>query len=649
MPWLKHKQHKGVAGGAGTGDKLRARLAPLEKLVAQQRHAEIVSTARELLKVLPAHPYVLKALSFGLIGEANHAAAIPVLQQALRIAGGDPELHNNLGICLSAELRWGEAIVSFDRALALNGTNPETWKNKGLAWCLNSRWNEGIPPLVKAIELFPGDYDEAIALLAAALMNAGRSDEAYSCFAELSRDDPDNPIYLGSLIITQLRTCRWEQLDDAVESVRRMSADFTRYALDPFNALAVPEISGPELRRIAESHARQDVSAKAHGEAIAVWRGNSSSPTGKIRVGYLSSDFRKVHPVAAVIPQVFELHDRSRVEVFGYSLGSDDDSDVRRRLVKAFDSFVDVRDLDIEATARKITDDGIDILVDLQGWTEGGRPAALARRAAPIQVNWLGYAGTMGSERLADYLIGDDIVTPPEHAACYTEKIARLPHCYLPMDATQAIDLAPARADVGLPDAAFVFCSLNGCYKFNPRVFDIWCRLLREIPDSCLWLSRPAGNAADNLLREVEARGVAASRIVFAGRVEQRSDYLARLQLADLALDPFPYNSHSSGMDVLWAGVPMVTLLGETFAGRVGASLVTAAGLPECIARSGDEYLQLCLDLARQPARLRGLRQRLAASRDSAPLFDMLQFTRDLEAVYFQMHRDLVPVAAATS
>jgi protein O-GlcNAc transferase len=545
-------------------------------------------------------------------------------------------------------LRWNEAVACFDRALALKGMDPQTWMNRGIAFCLMNRWEEGIPSLVKAIELHPGDYDEAIEWLASALLNAGRNDEAFACYLELCRENAENPGYLGALTTSRLRTCNWDGLEAATESMRRLSDDFTRPAIGPWHALAVPGLAAAELRRIAEVHAGLDASAKVSSRAPLLAKSpRPAAASDRIRVGYLSFDFRKGHPVAGVIPRVFELHDRSRVEVFGYSLAADDGSEDRRRLVAACDHFVELRDLGIEGTAQRIADDGIDILVDLQGWTAGGRPAALARRAAPIQVNWLGYAGTMGSERLADYLLGDAIVTPPQRAGFYSERIERLPHCYLPMDPTQAIGTTPARGDVGLPERGLVFCSLNSSFKFNPRVFDAWCGLLREIPESCLWLTRPPGSGAENLLREVAARGVATSRIVYAERVESRSDYLARLRLADLALDPFPYNSHSTGMDALWAGVPMVALLGETFAGRVGASMLVAAGLPECVARSEEEYLQLCIDLARHPDRLQALRQRLAATRGTSPLFDMPRFTRDLEDAYFRMQRDAAAGSAA--
>lgn len=648
---MKHRSRRPASGGAGMTAKVQARLGPLTRLVERRRHDEIVSTSRELLKTLPTHPYVLKALSFGLIGQQNYDLALPVLEQALRLNAGDPELHNNLGICLSAAMRSDEAIECFDRALALDAADPEVWRNMGEALCQMNRWADAIPFLVKAIELFPGDYDAAIDKLAQALMNSGRNEEALACYRSLSAGEPDNAVYLGAQLTASLKLCHWEDLAATTERLRQISAGFERVTLGPFHALAVPGIAAAELRRIIETYARREIPDVAvRVPALSSGRRGAAVTADRLRIGYLSHDWVQTHPVAQVVPQVFECHNRSRLEVFAYSMGPDDGSAVRRRLISACEHFVDVRTLGVESTAQRIHEDRIDILVDLQGWTTGGRPIALARRAAPIQVNWLGYAATMGLPRLADYIIGDSIVTPPEHATLYTEQIARLPHCYLPMDATQVVGERPDRAAVGLPPDALVFCSFNNSYKFNPQVFDLWCRLLNEVPGSCLWLSRPAGNGAANLMREALARGVAADRIIFAGRVEQRSEYLARLQLADLALDPFPYTSHSSGMDVLWAGVPMVTLLGDTFASRVGASLLAAAGLPECISRSTAEYLQLCIDLCCQPGRLQELRERLAANRNTAPLFDMKQFTRDLEDLYFRMHEgDVAPAEASAA
>lgn len=638
---MKHRPGRAGHVGGRVAESIQARLSPLIRLVEQGKFFEIVPAARDLLRLLPNHPYVLKALSFGLIGQRDYDAALPVLELAIRQNANDPELYNNLGICLAAVLRWEEAVDCFDRALALDGKDPEVWKNKGEAFCHMNRWGEAVPFLLKAIELHPGDFDAAISTLAQALANSGRREEAFVCYSALLEDAPDNPCYLGNLIFSGLAMCRWEGLTEAVQRLRILTGNFERVGIAPLNALSIPGLSAAELRRIAEVYCREEIPPYfLNAPSFVSRRDIAAGVKSRLRIGYLSYDLVKDHPVAHVIPQVIELHDRTRVEIFVYSMGPDDGSTIRQRVADACEHFVDIGSLGVESTAARIAQDDLDILVDLQGWTTGCRPAALARRVAPIQASWVGYAGTMGLGRLADYLIADPIVIPDEHANFYVERIARLPHCYLPMDSTQIIADAPSRAEAGLPENAFVFCSMNNRYKFNPRVFDVWCHLLNRIPGSCLWLKHPNGQAADNLVREAAARGVSAERIVFASFAASRADHLARLQLADVALDPSPYNSHSSGIDTLWAGVPMVTMLGETFAGRVGASLVTAAGLPECVTHSWGEYFDLCVDLHNKPQRLQELRARLVAGRRSAPLFDMNLFVRSLEDLYFAMWKE---------
>lgn len=617
--------------------QLENALRPLAKLVEQRRYEAVEKTARELLKVLPGHPFVLKSLSFALIGQQRHGEALPVLERAIAIDGQDAELHNNLGIALTALLRSDQALVAFDRALALAPGDPDVWKNKGAAHCHTSQWKAAVPCLFKAVELYPDDNDEAINLLAAALLNADMNEEAFSCFTVLADAEPENAIHLGALIVLSLRTCRWSGLAEKIARLRQLTREFELPAVAPFHALSLPGIRDRDLRRVAACHVAATVAPEGNAGtfrpgAIRV----ADEGGGKLRIGYLSHDFRD-HPVGHVIPQVIELHDRSAFEVYGYSMAPDDGSAVRQRLARAFDHWVDIAALGIEAGAARIASDRIDILVDLQGWTTGNRAAMLALRPAPVQVNWLGYAGTMGDPRLADFVLGDPVVTPPEQQAYYSETIVRLPDCYLPLDATLPPPPPPDRAAAGLPADAFVFCSMNNCYKFNPVVFDTWCAILRATPGSVLWLSRPGEPAATNLLAEAVARGVEPQRIVLAQRVASRADHLARLQLAHLALDPWPYNSHSSGLDVLWGGVPMVTLPGETFAARVGASLLSAARLPECIAGSPEDYRDLCIDLYRDSERLEELRRRLVEGRATAPLFDMPRFVRAVEDAYVRL------------
>jgi len=611
------------------------------RLVEDCRYAETEAAARRILGDRPAHSLALKALGFALIGQGRYDEALPVVSFSLERTPDDPESHNNLGIVLSSLMRWDESLQCFARSIEIKPGDPEVLKNYGVALTRMHRFAEAVPLFLKAIECHPGDYLEAIEQLAGALLSSSRNDEAWTCLNELWKNDPSNATILSQLICASLKRCDWTDLEARLCTLRTLSADYRLLTDNPFVTLSFPGVASKEQQRVASNFARHNIPGGVLDAAGCEWAGiePGQAPRSHLRVGYLSADYRN-HPVGFIMPQVIELHDRSQVEVYGYSMGIDDHSEIRERLVAAFDHFVDLLHCSVAETAQRIRADRIDILIDLHGWTSDGRPEALALRCAPVQVNWLGYAGTTGHRKLADYLLGDPVVTPVEDQCYYTENIAHLPDCYLPADSSGDLLAAPPRTDAGLPADGFVFCSFNNSYKFNPHVFDLWCRLLLGVPGSCLWLSQPGGSASGRLRHEAQTRGVDPVRLVFAPRVESRADHLSRLQLADLALDPFPYNSHSSGIDVLWAGVPMVALLGDTFPGRVGASLLRAVGLDDLIAGSPDAYYQLALDLARDPQRLGEVRAMLRESKHARPLFDMQRFVRSLEAVYWRMWHD---------
>ena len=580
-----------------------------------------------------------KVLSYALIGKGQYKEALPILEDLARKQPHDPEVQNNLGIALSVLMRWAESIECFKRALSIAPKDPEILKNLGAAYADQKQWNEAVPWLLKAIEHYPGDYVEAVSLLGACLMNADRIDEAIACYKELWAADSQDVASLYQLIFGSLRYCEWQNLGDWLGLLRERSVGLTRPLDSPFAALSFPGFNGGDYKRIAETHARNVISPYVY-KAGTEWRAPEVQ-TGKrrLKIGYLSADFR-YHPVGFIIPELIERHNRDRVEVTAYSIGVDDNSEIRARLKRAFDRFVDLKADSIPQMIERIRQDNIDILVDLQGWTSDARPELLALRCAKTHVNWLGYAGTMGHPQLADYIIGDPIVTPLDHAGHFSESIAQLPHSYLPADTTRKLQPPPSRTDQGLPEDGFVFCSLNNSYKFNPGNFDVWCRLLREVAGSVLWLSRPNENAVTNLRKEAARRGIEPGRLLFARRVESPTDHLARIQIADLALDTFPYNSHSSGVDTLWAGVPMVTLVGDSFAGRVGASLLKAAGLDELVTTNIETYFDTALMLARNPQMLSSLRNRLTASRETSPLFDMAQFASAMEDIFEQMSKN---------
>ena len=356
---------------------------------------------------------------------------------------------------------------------------------------------------------------------------------------------------------------------------------------------------------------------------------------------YLSADFRE-HPVSLLIAGMLERHERSRFDVTAISLGPDDSSDIRRRLTNSVEHFIDAMAFSDEQIASVVRSSEVDILVDLMGFTGTARTGVLCRRPAPVQVNYLGYAGTMGAPYI-DYILADQVIIPEEKRTCYSEKVVYLPNSYMANDSAREIsERPPRRSECGLPETGFVFCSFNNSYKITPEIFDVWMRLLREIDGSVLWLSETNKTAARNLGRQAQSLGINPARLIFAPRLPLNEDHLARLELADLFLDTLPYNAHTTAVDALWAGVPLLTRPGETFAGRVAASLLNAVGLPELITTSPEDYQRTAIDLANEPAKLKAIREKLARNRLSMPLFNTELFTRHIEAAYtviYQRHR----------
>lgn len=608
----------------------------LSQLVALGRHEDVVAAARQWLRLHPPHSYVLKVLAVGLMGLERHVEAEPVLMKALALTPGDAELHSNLGICRAAAGSHADAVEAFSRALQLAPGDAELWKNQGAAFFARKKWVDAIQALTRAIELQDEDDDLVIHMLATALMNTQSNEQAYTCFSLLAQEQPDNLEYLGSLLVLKQRLADWEGLAEKLAHFRGHGGFGIAGNLQPWYALSLPGITALESRELATACMRQQLAQFPPTEVLVRNR------TGRLRIGYLSCDFRN-HAVAYVLPEVLARHDRDRFEIVAYSTGDNDQSEVRRRLETLVDRFVDIAALTDAKAAATIAAEGIDILIDLQGWTSGSRPELLARRPARIIVNWLGYPGTLGDARLADFLFADPITVPVEDDGFYSETVLRFPHCYLPLDTGVCLNSSSSRRDAGLPETGFLFGSLNETYKLNPDVFDVWCEILRATPGSYLLLRAAKDAAMTNLRAAAEARGVSADRLVFLGYVATHAEFVSRLALTDLMLDPFPYNSHSTGMWSLWAGVPMVSLLGQTFAGRVGASLLTAAGLSECVAGSPEKYCEIAVSLAHDRQRLMAMRSHLENGRSSLPLFDMGRFTRDVELLLTEAAQRLAP------
>ncbi|MGH7123289.1 MAG: tetratricopeptide repeat protein, partial [Stellaceae bacterium] len=632
-------------------------------LHALGRHGEAVASYRNALAIDDRDPNALNNLGSALrdLGRGREAAAC--YEAALRLDPDQPEANVNLGNLLYAMGRHEEAIVRYQCALAARPSYAEAHYNLGNSLKSLNRLEAAIASFQKAVALKP-DFAIAQINLGNCLLDLERRDEAIASYRAALATDPDAASAHNNLANALFKS---ERFDEAIESYRRALAldpsagnaramyahlnrqicDWSRFsedeqalidAVDRQHALILPFVYLTSIDDPAGQLrcARGFVKGLGLDRQPRPWTGMHYAHD-RIRVAYLSTGFHE-HATAFLMAELFERHDRHRFEIYAISLGPSDRSAMRGRLDRAFHRFLDVRAASDPEVAQQLRALEIDIAVDLIGFTRGCRPGILARRPAPIQVNYLGYPGSMGADFI-DYLIADLFVLPLELSAFYAERIVHLPECYQPNDSRRPIaERTPTRGESGLAESGFVFACFNNNHKITPQVFDVWMRLLRAIPDSILWLVRDNIWAEENLRREAQARGVSQERLVFAPRLPL-PEHLARHRLADLFLDTLPYNAHTTASDALWAGLPIVTCAGRSFAARVAGSLLTAVGLPELVATSLDEYEDIALKLARSPELLAMLRARLQANRATAPLFDAGRLARHLEAAYLEMLR----------
>jgi predicted O-linked N-acetylglucosamine transferase (SPINDLY family) len=515
--------------------------------------------------------------------------------------------------------------------------------NLGMVLFEAQRREEGYALLTQAVAADP-ELAGAHCNLGIVLAQGGALDAARQHFETALELDPQDEAYANLVPVWQ-QTCDWAALErfvaDLVESSAKAPADAWARRLSAYNVLLLP-LSRTLRKKIADFHAQQ-IAARHPPLGMAFPR--TSMPAGRIRVAYLSNDLHD-HATAHLAAGLFAAHDRSRFEVFAYSWSPEDASGYQRRIVAGCDSFQAIGGEGFRATAERIAREGIDILVDLKGHTGGGRPEILAYRPAPLQVSFLGLPGTLGGH-LADYFITDAIATPPGFEDEFAEQLVFLPHSYQINDALTTLPPAPSRAALGLPEGAFVFCSFNQIYKIEPVMFDAWMQILHAVPDSVLWLLQGNASAQPRLQQEAARAHIDPARIVFAPFL-QRSPHLARLQAADLFLDTHYVNAHTTASDALRAGVPVLSWPGDTFAGRVAASLIHAAGLADMAVASREEYVALATQLAGDSRRLAAVRIRLLEQRAS-PLFDTVRYVRNLERAYVAMWerrcQDLPPAA----
>ena len=554
--------------------------------------------------------------------------AIDSYDAVLALASDYPDVAFNRGNALTDLSRFSEAVLSYDQAIALNPDSAQAYYNRGNVLNLLQRFDEAVASYDGAINL-NSDYAEAYSNRGGVFNDLQRFDEAINSFEQAIRLKPDIDFLFGLKLHTQMHVCDWSNLDSQLQTLKTAIEQQQKIST-PFAVLAL--IDDPQLQQQAAA-----IFVKAQQPKLVNLLLKKYRPHDKIHVAYFSADYHD-HATMHLMAELFEHHNPQQFELTAFAFGSSNEDKWRKRAKSAFGSFINVRNLsdsDIVLMARLLE---IDIAVDLKGFTTDARPGIFAQRAAPIQVNYLGYPGTMASSYI-DYMIADQTLISDQNRQFYSENMVYLPNSYQANASHNVISSKiMTRAAVGLPENSFVFCSFNNTFKITPACFDSWMRILQQVENSVLWLYVSNQTAINNLKKEALKRGVAEQRLVFATHLPVE-EHLARIGLADLFLDTQPYNAHTTASDALRMGLPLLTCIGEAFASRVAASLLTALGLPELIADNTSEYEAMAIDLARQPDKLKRLRQQLKANLNNANLFNTPLFSKHIESAYQQMYQ----------
>lgn len=632
------------------------------------------SAYRRILQSQPRNVHALYYLGVLASQVGNKATAVDLIRQAISIDASHAIFFYNLGEALQVLGRLEEAIDAYQSALRLNPADADSMHNLGRAWQSLGRTDQAILCYQNVLQMRPNDiealnnlggafqaienyasaiasyqsvlaqkhdYVEVLCNLGSAYKAAGQAEAAKNCYAKALSIRSDSVEAMNGLVIQQQELCLWDGYEALSEQlVRAIDAMLSRGAehrLSPLAFLGLPTATTAQQQFVF----CKDFCRRRFGNLMPVSNHSNNRKKTKIRIGYLSGDFR-THPVAFSICQLLENHDRNHFEVYGYSFGIDDNSAIRRRIVKACDVFCDVRQESYRQTAKRIFGDEIDILIDLMGHTYNARTEVLAMKPAPIQMQFLGFAGTMGLSAI-DYLIADRYVIPKASEQFYQEKILRLPNCFFPVDTSYTQSRTAQRKTFDLPEDALVLGSFNNSTKITPRMFATWLRVLQQSPQAILWIYIQNNAAAQHLTEFAKKYSIAPERIRFTSRMPNLADHMARYALIDLFLDTFPYNAHSTTVDALRMGCPVITLSGQSFASRVAGSMLHAVGQPALITDSIAEYERLAIELSNSPARLSAIRQALESQREQLALFRSRQYAAEFDAaltVAFQRHLD---------
>lgn len=605
------------------------------------RQAEAIEDFKRAIAISPDLAEAFCNLGIAHRNLGDLPAALSAYDRAIEIAPRMFEAYCNKGVALKEAGLIEQSIRTLQQAASIAPNHPETFGNLGVSLQKSKQFGAAIDSYTKAIELKP-DYIDAHYNLALLHQELNQLESALEGFEKVLSLNPDYEYLAGTILYTRMRLCEWTNYDADLERLGNQIGEGQKVS-PGFPAVTL--LDSPSIqRRVAEiwinDQHPQNPRLGPFAPLTEPASPSNQAKSRKIRLGYYSGDFYN-HATSYLMAELFERHNRNEFDLIGFSFGPQASDTMSKRVSDAFTEFIDVRSrtaLEIAQLSRTLE---IDIAVDLKGFTQGQRAGIFAYRAAPVQVNYLGYPGTMGAGYI-DYLIADAQLIPPDQQIHYSEKIVYLPDSYQVNDGKRTISEQPlTRADVGLPPAGFVYCCFNNSYKITPSMLDRWCRILMAVEGSVLWLLQDNDKAANNLRIEAIHRGLSPERLVFAPRMDLE-DHLARHRLADLFLDTLPCNAHTTASDALWAGLPVLTLPGQTFAGRVAASLLTAIGMPELIAKSVQEYESIAVRLGQNSKALGALKSKLNANRLSTPLFDTKRYTEKLECAFREMHRRFI-------
>ena len=608
--------------------KMLKKVRKANDLLNSGKLLEAEKVLTQILNSNPHEPLSLFLMGFIAMKNNDPYRSLEYFDRGVRVNPDFDKQWFNRGVVLYALKRHEDAIESYERAIRLDPAYVEALNNLGIVQQEIYRYKEAVETYDRLLAIQP-TYDKALANKGFILTLMWRYDEAIECIGKLLDLNPEFNFALGLISSAMQYGCIWSDYD----RVAKLIGEGVRGGKRVCKSLPLMSVSDSTAEHLQCAQAYAEIMCPP--APMKLWQGELYHHS-KIRIAYVSPDLRE-HPVAHLLAGILEHHDKSRFETFGFSLVGKEQSRMQERLAATFDRFVDVQQKGSREIAEMIRSLEIDIVVDLAGYTQDSRTDIFAWRPAPVQVNYLGYPGTLGVEYM-DYILADSVVIPDGDQCHYLEKVVHLPGSYLPADATLNVaEETPSRVAYGLPAEGFVFCSFNHAYKINPTIFEVWMRILKRCPGSVLWLMKLNSTAELNLRKEAEARGIDPARLVFATRVPKIEDHLARYRLADLFLDTTPYNAHTTACDALYVGLPVLTCLGKAFPGRVAASLLRAIGLTDLITVSLTDYEELGVRLAHDSLLLAQFKERLKANRESYPLFKTVEFCRNLEYAYSVM------------